>query len=110
MKKISALIIMFALGTVLSFAHNVNSEPSSQLSLEIEKMLAKPSFTFSKKEIKATVLLTLNNDSEIVIIEVKTDNRLVKSFVKSRLNYKKIKNNTIEKGKIYKMPLTILES
>jgi hypothetical protein len=110
MKKLSALIIVFTLGTMLSFANNTNTEPKSPLTLEIQKMLAKPSFTLNSKDNKATVFLTMNNRREIVVIEVISDNIQVDSFVKGRLNYRKIENKNIERGKIYKLPLTIINN
>jgi len=46
--------------------------------------------------------------SEIVIISVNSEDKRVDTFVKGKLNYKKVHLNTKDEGKIYHMPLSIV--
>lgn len=114
MKKAVILLAMFVLGTGVSFAaNNLESEPTTSSSLvqEIKSLLKSPKFDFAdNKETKAMVSFTINNKNEIVVISVDSKNELVEGFVKTRLNYKKLNNKSLLKGKIYKMPLKIKNS
>lgn len=114
MKKAIILFAMFVLGTSVSFAtSNPESETkSTSVSEEIKSLLQSPRFTFvdNAKETEAMVSFTLNDKNEIVVINVESKNSQVESFVKSRLNYQALKNKTLLKGKIYKMPLKIKNS
>ena len=112
MKKLFIFVTMIILGTSLSFANDRISEPKTQVTLEIKKLLESPKFDFEHQEkvAKATILFTLNNKNEIVIIEVKCKDVQVEAFVKNRLNYHRLTNQSLVKGKIYKMPLKIINS
>ena len=112
MKKFVSFIVLVVLGYVISFANNSVSEPKSPIVVEIKKLLESPKYDFGnqEKEAKATVLFTLNNKNEIVIIEVKSENVQVENFVKNRLNYHQLTNQSLSKGKIYKIPLKIINS
>lgn len=111
MKKVTILLAMAVLGMNLSFASNPESKPASQVSLEIKELLKAPKLNFKEnQEATALVMFTLNNNNEIVVVDVDSKVDQIESFVKARLNYKKLKTKTLLKGKIYKMPLTILNS
>ena len=47
----------------------------------------------------------LNKNNEIIVVSVDTDSRGVEDYVKSRLNYKKVKSNPSKK--LFKMPFRI---
>jgi len=53
-------------------------------------------------------MFTLNDKSEIVVVSVNSDNDIGDSFVKSKLNYKKVKVKTLTPGKMYRLPLKIV--
>ncbi|MBJ2174061.1 hypothetical protein JBL43_07425 [Aureibaculum sp. A20] len=108
MKKLKVAIVMIFMGCLTAFPTNINNEPDINLTVQIKKMLESPEFKSTKEELNATVLLMLNANDEIVIIEVKCAETQVESFVKSRLNYKRVKPNSLLKGKIFKMPLKIV--
>jgi len=61
-------------------------------------------------EARATVFFTFNNNNEIVVVDITCANNNIKSFVKKRLNYHQLKNVSLQRGKIFKMPLKIVNS
>ena len=75
-------------------------------SKEIATLLKSPSFHL-EKNVSAWVSLMVNDENELVVLSVKTENESVEHYVKSRLNYQKI-STQLEKGKEYKLPLTVL--
>lgn len=72
---------------------------------EISKMLEKPQFEL-EHDTKAEVTLRVNKEGELVVLDVETESTLVESFIKNRLNYKKLENN-LEQGKDYTLPVVI---
>ena len=104
--KIIALLFVFAF-TAVSFTTKENPDVKKQLHDQIVKILGKTTDVISTNEAKAEIIFTLNSKSEIVIISVNSENENIDSYVKSKLNYKKVKVNALIQGDIYKLPLTI---
>jgi len=106
MKKLVLVFAMFI--GALTFANNepVN-EKSSELRAEIIKLLGNASFLVNEKVV-STVEFMVNKKGEVIVLTVHSNNALVDSYVKSKLNYQliKVKNNVA--GKVFKMPLTIV--
>ena len=109
MKKIKSILLAAMLVCVTSLT--AASKPSvditinDQASKEIAELLKSPSFEITKNE-SASISLIVNDNNELVVLSVKTENQQVEKFVKSRLNYHKLETN-LEKGREYKVPLTI---
>ncbi|MDP5044045.1 MAG: hypothetical protein NWQ06_03585 [Leeuwenhoekiella sp.] len=61
-----------------------------------------------EQTVSATVSFTINSNSEVVVLDVETENAQVEQFIQNRLNYKKIKANAL-KGQTYHLPV-VLES
>jgi cytochrome c556 len=104
--KLFTLAIAICIST-LSFATTTNENPNNELRQQIVKLLGKTSLTLADSHIKTEVVFTVNDKSEIVIISVKTKNSSIESFVKNRLNHKKVKLETTSKEKIFYLPLTL---
>jgi len=104
--KILALLIVFAFSAV-SFTARENPVVKKQLHDQIVKLLGKTTELNLVDKAEAEVVFTLNNKSEIVIISVNSKNKLLDSFVKLRLNYKKVDIKALNQGDIYKLPLII---
>jgi hypothetical protein len=47
----------------------------------------------------------LNNQNELVVVAVNSNNERVAGYVKARLNYKKIDVKGIQKGTVYRLHL-----
>jgi len=105
--KLIALALVISISTA-SFATPTKENPTSKLREQIIELLGAPSEKLSDTKIQTEVVFTVNNENEIVIISVKSKNANVKSFVKSKLNNKKVTSNTLNEEKIFRMPLTIV--
>ncbi|NNC69284.1 MAG: hypothetical protein HKN90_00515 [Flavobacteriaceae bacterium] len=106
LKLITAIVALMI--SSLSFA-NVNEEPTDkELRKKIIQILGNSTDKVADGTITAQILFTFNDKSEIVVLSVDTDNQRVEWLVKSKLNYKKIKLDALNVGKLYKMPLKIV--
>lgn len=59
------------------------------------------------KTITAEVSFIINNNNEVVVLSIKSKVSELNSFLKRRLNYKKITVKGIKKGEVYIIPLKI---
>ena len=105
--KLIALAIAITVSSV-SFATTTDENPTSKLRQQIIRLLGKTSEKIANTDIVADVVFTVNHRSEIVIISVKSKNDKIESFVKSKLNNKKISVSSINEEKIYHLPLTLV--
>lgn len=106
MKKLIIVVAVSMLGIVKSFANNEIKGPEQTLRNEIATLLKSPEFTI-ENELTAKIQFTVNHKGEIVVLAVDADNIAVESFVKNRLNYKKVDTGTRTSSKIFKVDLRI---
>ncbi|SDB20175.1 hypothetical protein SAMN03097699_0069 [Flavobacteriaceae bacterium MAR_2010_188] len=110
MKSIKSLVLVAAIAfsTVLSASTPKASNPENALlTTEIHQLLSNHEFTFNKK-VETDVLLTLNKNDEIVVLSVDNCNDDVKNYIKSKLNYKKLKTAYLGKDKLFKVQVTLM--
>ncbi len=109
MRKLSLVVVaamLLVTGNVL--ANDTDGvKPTTSLSAQISKILSDNSFTDEASDLTAQVRFTLNSEGEIVVLSVDTDSARLEGFVKGRLNYKKVKVDTVEEGKLYTVPVRI---
>ena len=113
MKKLNFLIIAFTL-----FAMNVSAttttttgpvKPTSQLRSEIVDFIGPNCpYEHNKDECTAEVLFTINTKSEIIILSVTSPNTRAESYLKSKLNYKKVSHTPKREGEIFLLPLKMV--
>ena len=106
MKTIKLLLVLvtFSVGT---FANTTPKEtPTTDQSLvkEVTQLLDAPNFKISE-DLTAQVTFMLNKNNEIIVVSVDSSYKSVEDYVKSRLNYKKVKANPTKK--LFKMPFRI---
>jgi hypothetical protein len=104
---IIALIFAFS-SSVYGYLNPASDNPKfSEVSKEIAKMLENPSFPI-EESLKAKVKFVVNAQNEIVVLSVATRNseELIADFIKSRLNYKKLRSNL--QSKVYTLPVQII--
>ena len=110
MKKVNVILIAFVFlfsTTILSASVNpVDSKDST--SAEISKLLQDPGFVL---EVETTAIVTfiVNNENEIVVLSVDSENELVERFIKQRLNYKKLETSA-KQGKEYVVPVRMISN
>ena len=115
MKNLKLLICVIAISLFASSAAFANSTEttttSSQLRAEVVELLGSHPFEDIdvNESIEAKVLFMINKKSEVVVVSVESSTRGVESFIKEKLNYKKIKSTGLKNGEIYTIPLTFVE-
>jgi len=109
MKTLKSVVLALVLlaGTTLSAATEPTDAKTNkeQAIVEIAQLLKNPRFEL-EEDTRASVILMVNSKDELVVLSVDTENDQVESYVKSRLNYKKLVH-TLEKGKEYRLPVVI---
>ena len=108
--KMLVLVVAITFSSVVSANTNPikNAEPSS-ISQTVAELLKKPSFEV-KENVDTLAYIYVNEQDEMVVLSVDTDNRVVEDYIKSRLNYKKLSKNVLNHGKMYKLPIKIQKS
>lgn len=71
------------------------------LSSQIAAMLKDNSLTPELVNLRAQVRFTLNNEKEIVVLSVDSEDPYLENFVKAKLNYKKVDLDDYQEGKLY---------
>jgi hypothetical protein len=114
MKNLKTIIAVVALSlaTVLPAAANTNpstkKEGKSELRTTIVSLLGKHKYELNKT-VEAQVSVLLNNSNELVVVGVNAKDESVASFVKAKLNYKKVDVKGIKKGTVYRVPLKMVK-
>ncbi len=111
MKKVSLFLVvcLFSLGSVFANDAVNGTEPSQgqKLAKQISSLLNKNAFTENDLGHSADILFMLNNDMEIVVLSVDTDEKHIERFIKNKLNYQKADLKTYEPGKKYTIAVKI---
>ncbi|MEM9362808.1 MAG: hypothetical protein AAGA43_09240 [Bacteroidota bacterium] len=103
MRKLSlatALAVTVVSGSVWAAPPKKKVETKT-LSEQIHEILAANSIYVKNKDLTARVLFTLNEDSRIMVLAVKSDYWDVKGFLNRRLDKKKVNISDFEVGKQY---------
>lgn len=105
-KSIAAAALLLV-GTSLS-AYNVGDlkiKPNA-ISQEISALLENPYFEVPN-DMSITATLIVNEEGELVVLSVASDDQQVKRYVKSRLNYHKLENK-VSVGTTYTLPIRLV--
>lgn len=117
MKSIKNLIlVMFVALSTTIFANTEpidgsdptgTSEINIELTKEVQTLFKKLKFPF-QEELKASVQFTINRENEIVVLDVRSENEHIESFLKRALNYRPLKTMVPKDNlKMYTMNLTL---
>lgn len=107
MRKISLVFlaaVLFTTGNL--FATEPSTDPSKELSAQIGELLEDHRLVI-EEDVTATVRFTLNEQGEIVVLSVQTEDEDLEKLVKARLNYEKVELDQYTAGKMYKVPVRI---
>ena len=104
------LIVAITFSSVLSASTDPieKAEPAS-ITETVGELLKNPDFQLNK-EVNVIVDVFINDNNEIVVLSVDTDNKSVEIYIKSRLNYKKLSKEAIVYSKSFKIPVKIIRS
>ena len=109
MRKLSLVFVaamLLVTGNILA-NDSVKDNPVKKLSTQIGELLENSYLTTDEVSLTAQVRFTLNNEDEIVVLSVDTENGKLESFIKGRLNYKKVEVAGAIEGKMYTIPIKI---
>lgn len=109
MRKLSLVFVaamLLATGNILA-NDSVKDDPTKKLSTQIGELLGDNYETGDDVSLTAQVRFTLNNEGEIVVLSVDTENKRLESFVKGRLNYKKVSVQNASEGTMFTIPIRI---
>lgn len=108
MKKIMLMALALVIGTTTLFASNVIPDDSpNKMRSQIVALMDAPDFNINQ-EITVTITFTFSSASEIIVLNVASEDTNVLNYVRENLNQKVI-SNPGEKFKHYTMPLTLKE-
>jgi len=108
--KTLVLVVAITFSSVLSASTNPieKAEPVS-ISESVGNLLQNPDFQLNQ-DVDAMVKIFINEDDEIVVLSVDTDNKTVETFIKRRLNYKKLSAEALSNSKSFKVPVKMKKS
>ncbi|NJB70770.1 hypothetical protein GGR42_001232 [Saonia flava] len=98
MKKIVLTSLILALNATMAMASNSMNTPKQELRKQVMELLDSPNIEFKSELIEAKITFTLNRKREIVILSIDTENSALDSYIKRKLNYKKVLLNDIAVG------------
>lgn len=112
MKALKMLVLIVAI--TFSSAVSANTEPIEEtkpntVSKSVGELLKNPEFQLNE-DVNAIVNIFINEEDEIVVLSVDTDNEVVEKYIKNRLNYQKLSKEAIGYNKSYKVPVKMVKS
>lgn len=111
MKSLKLFVLALALFTINVSATNLNPiKPNDQLRTEMVELIGSSYMDeMEVDEYKAEVLFTVNNNRELIILSVESEDYDLESYLKRRLNYKKVNHRPSENGEIYLLPVKMIK-
>ncbi len=112
MKKLSLFIVAFALFAIQATAAITGPvKPSATLRAELVDLIGTEcTFELDKAECTAEVLFTVNTKGEVIVLSVNSPNPRAETYIKSKINYKKVDFQTKKEGELYLLPIRIIKS
>lgn len=113
MKNFKTIIAIIAISLSTSLATNASeinpkkTKESKSLRTEVSKFIGKNIPIELTKTIHTEISFIVNNKNEVIVLSVDSKVDELNTFIKSKLNYKKVTTKGIKKGEIYKMPLKV---
>ena len=108
MKNLKLFILALGLFSINVSAANFHPiKPTDELRIEIVDMIGSNSLNeiMIAGQHEATVLFTVNSKKELIVLSVDTDNVQLESYLKWKLNYKKVHYRPSKIGEIYLLPV-----
>ena len=112
MKKLKILILALLLIAMNVSAAVINPvTPTAKLRAEIVELIGTDCpFEFDEDACTAEIIFTVNLKGEIIIISVTSKNPGADSYIKSKINYKKVNHFVSKEGTLFFLPFRIVKS
>lgn len=113
MRKLSLVVaaaLLLSAGNVFATEGPSSIEnPNAKISTQIESLLEEHNGynLGDADELSATVKFMLNEENEIVVLTVDSQDERLEDFVKARLNYETVADQNLKVGKVYKIPIRV---
>ena len=111
MKYVKLFVLALALFTLNVSASNLNPiKPTDELRIEIVELIGSNYIEeMEADQYNADVLFTVNNNKELIVLSVDTENVQLESYLKRKLNYKKVNHKPTKNGEIYLLPVKMIK-
>ena len=112
MKNLKLFVIAITLFTINATAANFHPiKPADELRIEIVDMIGSDYIDemMIADQYEANVLFTVNSKKELIVLSVDTDNEQLESYLKWKLNYKKVDYRPSKNGEIYLLPVKMVK-
>ena len=111
MKSLKILVLALGLFTINVSATNLNPiKPTDELRVQIVDLIGSMYMDeLVEEEYGADVLFTVNNNKELIVLSVDTENSSLESSLKRRLNFKKVNHRPSNPGEIYLLPVKMVK-
>lgn len=108
MKKLAVVIFVFAMSVNAAFANDDDKlkKKTSEVRTEVVKLLGDYDNVVDVN-LNTSVSFIINRKNQIVVLDVDSRNQHLISYVKRKLNYKKIEVSTLNYMKVYRLPLKV---
>lgn len=108
--KMLVLVVAITFSSVLSASTNpIEKAETTTVTETVGDLLKNPDFQL-EKDVKAIVDIFINENDEMVVLSVVTDNKSVEKYIKARLNYKKLTKDVIGNLKSFTIPVKMIKS
>ncbi|WP_242204319.1 hypothetical protein [Aestuariivivens insulae] len=106
-KLLSVLAILASVNLGLASTNPEHENPKGKtIAVEIQQLLSKSNLLV-EEDVMAKVYFTINSKNEIVVLTVNSESLVLEEFIKSRLNYSKVKTKSVQQGKRYVIPVKL---
>jgi hypothetical protein len=111
MKELKLFVLALALFTINVSAANLNPiKPTDELRVEIVDLIGTNILAeMEEDEYNAEVLFTVNNNKELIVLSVDSENDQLENYLKRKLNYKKVNHKPSTHGEIYLLPVKMIK-
>ena len=111
MKSLKLFVLALALFTInVSAAVIEPIKPTDELRIEIVDLIGSSYMdNMIESEYSAEVIFTVNSKKELIILSVDSKNKEMESYLKRKLNYKKVDHKPSQPGEIYLLPVKMIK-
>ncbi|WP_298777794.1 hypothetical protein [uncultured Polaribacter sp.] len=111
MRNLKSIIAILAISLSTVFSINATEKKptkiTKELRSEIISLIGKNIPLVLKSTSSAEISFMVNNKNELIVFSVDSKEKEFNSYIKTKLNYKKVNVKGTKKGEIYRMPVKI---
>lgn len=111
MRNLKLFVLALALFTINVSAANLEPiKPTDDLRIEIVDLIGSSYMEeMIENEYSATVLFTVNSKKQLIVLSVESEDDAMESYLKRKLNYRKVNHKPSQPGEIYLLPVKMIK-